>query len=92
MKRERLFSVLEREWTGLMESFSGLPDSVLVEPGVVVEWSVRDLLGHIATLEEEAMAALREALAVVEPAEADHHITLVQRNLQRAERLLAERR
>ena len=58
MKRERLFSVLEREWTGLMESFSGLSDSVLVEPGVVGEWSVRDLLGHIATWEEEAMAAL----------------------------------
>jgi len=58
MKRERLFSVIERAWTGLMESFSGLPDSVLVEPGVVGEWSVRDLLGHIATWEEEALAAL----------------------------------
>ena len=58
MKRERLFSVIEGEWTGLMESFSGLPDSVLVEPGVVGEWSVRDLLGHIATWEEEALAAL----------------------------------
>jgi hypothetical protein len=41
-----------------MESISGLSDSVLVEPGVVGEWSVRDLLGHISTWEDEAMAAL----------------------------------
>ena len=41
-----------------MESFSGLSDSGLVESGAVGHWSVRDLLGHIATWEEEALSAL----------------------------------
>ncbi len=41
-----------------MESFSGLPDSALNEPGAVGHWSVRDLLWHIATWEEEALIAL----------------------------------
>jgi len=58
MKRERLFGLLEGEWTGLMESFSGLPDRALNQPGAVGHWSVRDLLGHIATWEEEALIAL----------------------------------
>ena len=58
MKRERLFVSLEREWTKLMESFSDLPDSSLLEPGTVGDWSVRDLLGHITTWEEEPLTAL----------------------------------
>ena len=41
-----------------MDSFSGLQDSALIEPGAVGHWSVRDLLGHIATWEEEALKAL----------------------------------
>ena len=58
MKRERLFGRLEGEWTSLMESFSGLSDSALNEPGPVGHWSVRDLIGHITTWEEEALKAL----------------------------------
>lgn len=58
MKRERLSGRLQGEWTRLMESFSGLPESALNEPGPVGLWSVRDLLGHIATWEEEALKAL----------------------------------
>ncbi|MCH7702316.1 MAG: tetratricopeptide repeat protein [Planctomycetes bacterium] len=41
---------------------------------------------------EEAVSAYREALGVYESAEADHFITVVRENLQRAERLLDERR
>ena len=41
-----------------MESFSGLSDTALNEPGPVGLWSVRDLLGHIVTWEEEALIAL----------------------------------
>ena len=58
MKRERLFGRLDGEWTRLMESCSGLSDSALNEPGPVGLWSVRDLVGHIATWDEEALAAL----------------------------------
>ena len=58
MKRERLFARLEVERTKLMESCSGLSDGAINEPGPVGHWSVRDLLGHIATWEEEALKAL----------------------------------
>lgn len=58
MKRERLFGRLEGEWASLMESFYGLSDSALNQPGAVGHWSIRDLLGHITTWENEALISL----------------------------------
>ncbi|HZD70179.1 MAG TPA: maleylpyruvate isomerase N-terminal domain-containing protein [Actinomycetes bacterium] len=54
----RLLERLDRAWTALSESYAGVPDSRLVEPGVVDDWSVKDILAHVTTWEEEALKHL----------------------------------
>jgi hypothetical protein len=56
--RERLLRRIDREWNGFLASFEGLPERDILEPGVVGEWSVRDLMAHVTTWEEEALANL----------------------------------
>lgn len=63
MSRERLLNRLEREWQAFLQSFAGLPDSALMEPGAVGWWSVRDVLAHVTTWEEESLKALPLVLA-----------------------------
>jgi len=58
MKKERLRKQLESEWQALLQSFAGLPDDALLQPEVVGIWSIRDVLAHISTWEEEALKAL----------------------------------
>jgi hypothetical protein len=36
----------------------GVPDAKLVEPGVVDDWSVKDVLSHVTTWEQEALRHL----------------------------------
>lgn len=58
MSIERLLGRLEHEWAAFTESYAGLSDSALVEGGLTGQWSVRDILGHITTWEEESLKAL----------------------------------
>jgi hypothetical protein len=41
---QRLLDRLEAAWAALTESYAGVPDAKLVEPGVVDDWSVKDVL------------------------------------------------
>jgi hypothetical protein len=58
MSRESLLNRLEREWQAFLQSFADLPDSTLLESGAVGWWSIRDVLAHIATWDEEALKNL----------------------------------
>lgn len=58
MKKHQLLKQLEKAWTALKESYAGLSDSQLMEPGVMGDWSVKDILGHVTTWEEEALKYL----------------------------------
>jgi hypothetical protein len=53
--RERLMATMMRNWEALLASFDGLTEDELVRSGVVEEWSVKDILAHITTWEEEAL-------------------------------------
>ncbi len=55
MKKHQVFQKLEQAWTELKESYAGLSDVQLMEPGVMDEWSVKDILAHVTTWEEEAL-------------------------------------
>jgi DinB superfamily len=55
---ERVLRTLEAAWSAFQESYAGLPDAVLLEPGVAGEWSVRDVLAHVYAWQEEALAHL----------------------------------
>lgn len=50
-------------WEDLHASFAGLTDEQLQEPGVVDDWSTRDILAHIAVWDGEALGVLPEIAA-----------------------------
>jgi len=55
---ERVLRTLDAAWAAFQESYAGLPDAVLLAPGVVGEWSVKDVLAHVLTWQEEALRHL----------------------------------
>ena len=58
MDRRRLLQRVDKAWLGFKESFAGLSDSQILEAGVQGRWSVRDILAHVTTWEEEALTHL----------------------------------
>jgi hypothetical protein len=58
MDRQQLLNRLDKAWTALNESYAGLSDGQLVEPGVTGDWSVKEILVHVTTWEEEALKHL----------------------------------
>ena len=58
MKKDQLLKKLEDAWAEIKESYAGLSDTQLLEPGVMGEWSVKDMLAHVTTWEEEALKYL----------------------------------
>ena len=55
MNRQQLLKKLDKAWAEVKESYAGLSDSQLTEPGVTGDWSVKDVLAHVTTWEEEAL-------------------------------------
>lgn len=58
MNKDALFRRIEAGWRELQDALSGLSEEDMLEPGAVGEWSVRDLMAHVTTWEEEALEAL----------------------------------
>jgi hypothetical protein len=56
--KQRVLRRLDRAWAGLKESYAGLSDRRLTEPGVTGDWSVKDILAHVTTWEGEALKYL----------------------------------
>ncbi len=56
--KQRLLRRLDKAWAALKESYAGLSDPRLTEPGVTGEWSVKDILAHVTTWEREALKHL----------------------------------
>ena len=58
MDRRQLLKTLDKAWEAFKESYAGLPETRLTAPGVTGAWSVRDILAHVTTWEEEALKHL----------------------------------
>jgi Protein of unknown function (DUF1706) len=58
MDRSGLLKQLDKAWVAFTESYLGLSDGQLVAGGVVGDWSVRDVIAHVSTWEEEALTHL----------------------------------
>ena len=56
--RQRLLERLERAWDEFRESYAGLSRPELLKAGVTGHWSVRDIIAHVTTWEEEALKHL----------------------------------
>ena len=60
--RDQVFRRIESEWTQLQELIARVPAELMEGAQVVGTWSVKDLLGHIATWEAEAMGNIERFL------------------------------
>jgi hypothetical protein len=58
MNRSQLLKKLDGAWQTFQESYAGLSDAELLEPGVTGAWSVRDIVAHVTWWEEEALIQL----------------------------------
>ncbi len=58
MKKQQFLDKLELAWAAFQESYAGLTDEQLVEPGVTGDWSVKDILAHVSWWEEELIKHL----------------------------------
>lgn len=56
MKKDQVPNRLEKALATFHESYAGLSDPQLMETGVTGEWSVKDILAHVTTWEEEALS------------------------------------
>lgn len=55
MNRQQVLEKLEKAWSGLQEAYAGLSEKQMIEPGTLGEWSVKDILAHVTTWEQEAL-------------------------------------
>ncbi len=58
MDRRHLLQRLDTAWGAFEASYAGLSDAQLMRPGVTGDWSVRDILAHVSTWEDEALTHL----------------------------------
>jgi uncharacterized damage-inducible protein DinB len=58
MTKQELLDAMESSRRELLAAIAGLSDGQLLTPGVVGEWSVRDVLQHISLWEAEAVKLL----------------------------------
>lgn len=56
--RARLLQRLDKAWDAFRQSYAGLSDADLLEPGVTGTWSVKDIITHVTWWEEEALTHL----------------------------------
>jgi len=62
MDRQQLLKRVGVAWLAFKASYAGLSDALLTEPGVTGAWSIRDIIAHVTTWEEEALKHLPAVL------------------------------
>src|SRR6185503_15932541 len=55
---QQLLKRLDAAWRAFTQSYAGLPEPDLLQPGVTGAWSVRDIIGHVTIWEREALKHL----------------------------------
>ncbi len=61
-------------WSDFLDAIDGIPDDRMDEPGVAGEWSLKNLLGHIAFWEDRAVGHIERALAGQPEEESDDEV------------------
>lgn len=67
MDHRQLLAKIDRSWAALVETYAGLTEAQMTQSGVTGDWSVKDILGHVTTWEEEALKHLPHVLAGKRP-------------------------
>jgi hypothetical protein len=58
MTRRQVLAKLDAAWKDFTASYAGLTDDEILRPGVTKAWSIRDIIAHVTTWEEEALTHL----------------------------------
>jgi len=58
-----LLERIEEAWRELFAALDDIPEDRMSEPGVIGDWSLQDLFGHLAFWDEHAVAEIERALA-----------------------------
>ena len=61
MNKKELLAALEDSHERILEAIEGLSPEAMIEPGVVGEWSVKDVLAHLSRWEAEVIKLLWQA-------------------------------
>ena len=61
MTKDELIKQVETEWENLQAALDGLTEEQMHQPGVVGEWSVKDILAHITAWQTRLIATLFKA-------------------------------
>jgi hypothetical protein len=67
MDKSKLIKNLYTAWNELLASYAGLSDAEMTRTGVIGEWSVKDIIAHVTSWEEEALTHLPTILAGKRP-------------------------
>jgi hypothetical protein len=68
MNRSQLLKRLDQAWVAFKDSYAGLSEDEMMEPGVTGDWSVREIISHVTWWEEEALTHLPLILEGGKPA------------------------
>jgi hypothetical protein len=58
-----LLERIEEAWRELFVALDDIPEDRMSDPGVIGDWSLKDLFGHLAFWDEHAVAEIERALA-----------------------------
>ena len=67
MNRVQLLTRIEEPWSALKAAYGGLSAAEMLEPGVIGTWSVKDIIAHVTSWEEEALTHLPVIVAGGKP-------------------------
>jgi hypothetical protein len=67
MDRSQVLKKIDKAWRALLASYAGLSEAEMQAPGVVSDWSVKDIIAHVTTWNEEALKHLPTILAGQRP-------------------------
>jgi hypothetical protein len=65
--RSRLLKRLDEAWQALNASYAGLSESDMTQPGVTGSWSIKDIIAHVSSWENESLTHLPVILAGEKP-------------------------
>ena len=61
MTKDELIQKIESEWNNLQASLDGLTEEQMHRPGVVGEWTIKDILAHITAWQTRLITTLFKA-------------------------------
>lgn len=67
MDRAQLLKRVDSAWNDLIASYTGLSDAEMLEPSVAGGWSIKDVIAHVTTWENETLTHLPHILAGEKP-------------------------